>query len=203
MKIMRNTFHSAPRHESGSAYVIALFVILLLTMLGLSLAFVTGTESLIGSTEEYVEQAFSAADAGIGIAAARILVDKECVDESGDPLRDASFIMSTEPGKLTQIETTLLHTQTLSVVPCNLCEVGLEDGRPKYNRTQVLISSIGRRASLRTRGDQASTTHTQRLVSTIIDIQPFEVTIDNCIQSLERYDDGENKVDSLPPGGPG
>lgn len=185
----------AARPESGSAYVIALFVILLLTMLGLSLAFVTTTESQIGSNEEMIEQTFFAADAGIGIAAAQILVTKDYVDQCGDPMRDSSYVLDTEPSSLTQVESSVLQTLTLSAVPCNLCETGIENyGDNNYKRTSILIAAQGRRGSLRLRGDQTPTVISERTVSAIIDIQPFDVTQEAFI-ALERCDENQNKAE--------
>jgi hypothetical protein len=57
--------------EAGSAYVVVLLVLLLLTIVGLSLALVTGIESEIGATERMVHRTFYAADSGVSAAVAR------------------------------------------------------------------------------------------------------------------------------------
>lgn len=57
--------------EAGSAYIIVLLVLLLLTIVGLSLTLVTQIESEIGATEKMVHRTFYAADSGVSAAVAR------------------------------------------------------------------------------------------------------------------------------------
>jgi Tfp pilus assembly protein PilX len=66
-----------PRHEEGSAYLVTLLLLIVLTLMGLSLALVTSTESQIGANERILERVFYTSDAGVGIAAARILVSSD------------------------------------------------------------------------------------------------------------------------------
>jgi PilX N-terminal len=191
---MKPSLHfSRPNAQAGSAYVIALFVILLLSMLGLSLAFVTSTESQIGSNEELVEQTFFAADAGIGLAAAQILVTKEYIPVCGKPLRDSTVIMDSEPGTQTQLETTMLPTMLLLDAPCNLCEVGLDESKPRYKRAGILLGGQGRRGSIRTNRNDVPIAVAERRVTAILDVQPFEITQDAYL-ALERCDEKTNEA---------
>ena len=57
--------------ESGSAYILALLALLVLSIVGLSLIFITETESQIGVSERMLARTFYAADSGIPIAVAR------------------------------------------------------------------------------------------------------------------------------------
>lgn len=63
----------APRGEAGSAYVVALMALVVLTILGLALAFITQTEVQVGANEKTANRTFYAADAGIEVAAAQAL----------------------------------------------------------------------------------------------------------------------------------
>ena len=63
----------APRGEAGSAYIIALMALVILTILGLALAFITQTEVQVGANEKSANRTFYAADAGIEVAAAQAL----------------------------------------------------------------------------------------------------------------------------------
>jgi hypothetical protein len=63
------------RRESGSAYVITLLALVVLTILALGLAFVTGTEVQVATNERNINRTFYAADAGIQVAAAQALVN--------------------------------------------------------------------------------------------------------------------------------
>lgn len=57
--------------ESGSAYILALLVLLILSVVGLALIFVTETESQIGDSERILARTFYAAESGIPVAVAR------------------------------------------------------------------------------------------------------------------------------------
>jgi|GEM_PF-1997040 len=59
------------RAESGSAYLITLLVLVVLSIVGLSLVLITQVESEIGSTERIIHRTFYSADSGIAAAVAR------------------------------------------------------------------------------------------------------------------------------------
>lgn len=60
--------------EAGSAYLVAILALVVLTVVGLALALVTQTEMQIGSNERSIERAFYAADSGVALATAKTLV---------------------------------------------------------------------------------------------------------------------------------
>ena len=62
------------RREAGSAFVIALLVLVVLSILGLSLMLVTAGENQVGANERMVNRVFYTADSGLAVAASRILV---------------------------------------------------------------------------------------------------------------------------------
>ena len=64
----------APASQHGSVYVITLVVLLVLTVLGLSIALITQSEMQIGTNERMGETMFYAADSGIEVATAKALV---------------------------------------------------------------------------------------------------------------------------------
>lgn len=66
--------HPGLRREAGSAYVITLLALVVLTILALALAFVTGTEVQVATNERNLNRTFYAADAGIQVAAGQALV---------------------------------------------------------------------------------------------------------------------------------
>jgi hypothetical protein len=53
------------RGQDGSAYIIALLVLVVLTIIGLGLALITQTEMEIGANEKTLQRVFYAADSGI------------------------------------------------------------------------------------------------------------------------------------------
>jgi len=64
---------SPPRGERGSAYIVVLLALVVLTIIGLSLVMVTQTEVQLDSNERTISRTFFAADSGISIAPARRL----------------------------------------------------------------------------------------------------------------------------------
>ena len=65
------------RAQRGSAFVIVLLAILLLTTLGLSLALVTETEMQMGGNERVINQTFYAADSGLQAALGKLLTTQD------------------------------------------------------------------------------------------------------------------------------
>ncbi len=63
--------------ERGSAFVITLMVMIVLTVLGLSLVFITAGEQQVGANERLISRVFYAADSGIAIATARLMVNND------------------------------------------------------------------------------------------------------------------------------
>lgn len=62
------------RGERGSAILFAMLALVFLTVIGLSLAVVSETEMLIGSNEQITQEAFYAAEAGVGVATSQVIV---------------------------------------------------------------------------------------------------------------------------------
>ena len=71
--MMRTNLHPL-RRDQGSVYILALLVLLILTVVGLSLSLVTQSEMQIGVNERLSHQAFHMSTAGIDIATAKALV---------------------------------------------------------------------------------------------------------------------------------
>jgi hypothetical protein len=62
--------------ERGSAYIVTLLALVVLSIMGLSLVLVTQTEMQVGSNERTLNRVFYSADAGTRVAIARALVRK-------------------------------------------------------------------------------------------------------------------------------
>lgn len=72
----------AHRHQRGSAFILALIVIMLLTILGLSLAVVTETEMQLGSTERTIDRQHFAAESGLWAKVAGLILTNEWKKDS-------------------------------------------------------------------------------------------------------------------------
>ena len=57
--------HARARSQEGSAYLIALMALFLLTILGITVSLVTQTEILASSQERIIERTFYAAESGL------------------------------------------------------------------------------------------------------------------------------------------
>ncbi len=68
-----STVQADRRGEAGSAYILTLMALVVLTVLGLALALMTQTEVQLGGNEKTIHRTFYAADSGLGIAAAQAL----------------------------------------------------------------------------------------------------------------------------------
>ena len=61
------TANRSPRpSETGSAYIVTLLALVVLTILALALAMVTQTEVQVGANEKTINRTFYAADSGLG-----------------------------------------------------------------------------------------------------------------------------------------
>ena len=60
--------------EAGSAYIMVLLALVVLTIMGLSLSFMTQTELQIGANERVTTRVFYAADAAVDAALANVMV---------------------------------------------------------------------------------------------------------------------------------
>ena len=124
------------RTQEGSAYIVTLMVLFLLTIVGLSLTVVTQTEMLIGSQDRVTQRIFYAADAGLGVAVANALRQ--------DELAFSYEVVS--QGLTDRVEVSAFIP--LDAVKCNLCE--LNEDRDDFRRVPfavgVTASRIGKDA---------------------------------------------------------
>lgn len=167
---------TAPRptlgRESGSAYMMALLVLVVLTILGLALVLVTQSEMSIGSNELTLQRTFYEAESGVAIATARVLVNNDYraatfeLDEPGAGPLGASLL-----GFKSEIH--LAPVVPLSDAPCNLCEInnaGTYNEKAYRNINNVITSTATRRTAL------DPTPLAQKTVSAMVQVQPWKST---------------------------
>ena len=153
------------RGEQGSAYIVVLLVLLVLTTLALSLIFVSLTEMRIGANERTGQRNLAAAEAGVGMALARMLVNADYSDGTwvvNDRADGAATLVgsSTEVGPLVP----------LIEAPCTLCEINQAGtyGSTSFSRVNVAATAWGRRGG-------GSRVVGERVVSATLDVQPLQV----------------------------
>jgi Tfp pilus assembly protein PilX len=101
--------------ESGSAYILVLMVLLVLTLLGLVLAFITQSEVEMGANERSINRVFYGAEGGISAEVTNLLIAN---DHSA---QDLTFM---DPGSTTLgTQVVIPVAQDVNTGPCNLCEI--------------------------------------------------------------------------------
>lgn len=106
------------RSESGSVYLLALLVLLILTILGLALTLATEGEMQLGRNEELSKRNFYSADTGVAIATAKALVVPD--------LRSANIELvepSDTPGLNLRNRIEISALAPVQSGPCNLCQI--------------------------------------------------------------------------------
>lgn len=159
-KPRNHEFHSLPvrpRTDDGSAYIVTVLVLLILSVLGLSLVFVTQTEMLIGSQERTIQRTFYAADAGIHVSIIKNVKgnDRNCQevyfeDPNGGPLVD-------------YVRTSFFFP--LQVTACNLCSINSEDD---LRRVSYVIQAKAERLA-------DTTALAAKVVELMTDIEPLKL----------------------------
>jgi hypothetical protein len=117
--------------ERGSAYLIALLVLVVLSLVGLSLAAVTQTEVQLGGNERSLERTFYGSEAGIGLSVSRVLTVNQSTDQTTitatEPMR---FVL---PEQLAPIGLNLATRVEVSpyvpllAAPCNWCPTNYDE----------------------------------------------------------------------------
>ena len=136
---MRSIHRELPprRGDAGSAYVITLLALLVISVLGLSLVFITQTEMQIGSNERTIQRVFYAAESGLAISTARILVSQDYVPMEVD-LEDVGLGRS---------RTLMAGARPVYTAPCNLCEINNagDYSNKEYVTLNVAVEATGQR----------------------------------------------------------
>ena len=165
--------------EQGSAYLITLMVLFVLTTLGLSLSVVTQTEILAGAQERVLERTFYAAESGIELSIAKALAD----GDFGPSMHERSR-SELEQGKLMPIRERVQSSTffCLGDTPCNLCSVN--QGRSYARRNHLLAVNASRLAD----GD-TEVTLGRKALSSMVDVEPFQAIVD-CLADMPEATSG-------------
>lgn len=164
--------------ESGSAYLISLLAMVLLTIVGLSLTVVTQAELQIGANEGQANKVLYAADSGISESTARALTNADYKSKSltmeeayGNPTISPQF----------QIESSAFLPILDS--PCNLCEIN-NVGSYSDRAYRKLNHAITVRAS-RVAGSQ-NVPLARKSVSAMLEVQPWRISPPEALLVLDN-----------------
>ena len=172
--------------EEGSAYIIALMALFLLTILGISVSLVTQTEIMAASQERIIERTFYAAEAGLEVSIARAL-------GQGDygPVTHIAQRTELELGNLMQLRERVDSSTFFCMgdAPCNLCSIN--QGSQWVRRNHMLAVNAERQA---VDGGGVEIAVGRKSLTDMVDIEPTQVIVD-CLADLPestnsfRFDD--------------
>jgi Tfp pilus assembly protein PilX len=168
--------------EQGSSLVVALLALVVMTLLGLSLALVTSTESSLGDRERSAQRVFYAAEAGFPPAVSRALLDSDHTSH------EFSLAETNPLGLHNEVEVSSFFP--ILAVPCDLCEVhniAVYNSKQYYEVTHA-VTSRGMRVG---DGDEGSGPIAQKTVSVMVDVQPTEALAETfyTVMNEEEMDD--------------
>jgi hypothetical protein len=167
------------RSEAGSAYVITLLALVVLTILALALALVTQTEVQVGSNERTVSRMFYSADSGLGVAVAEALLVNNNPDSPGLPGPRTVLLNRVSVGAGPALSTNVADRVTISAfvpiqyVRCDLCQS--EEGKQKFWRVNHAVSATAERIAWTGSGapTAAATLLGQKTLSGMFQFEPW------------------------------
>ncbi|MDX1630624.1 MAG: pilus assembly PilX N-terminal domain-containing protein [Thermoanaerobaculia bacterium] len=151
--------------ESGSAYIIALLLLVVFTVIGLGLTLITQTEMQLGANEKTLQRSFYAADSGLSLKQAEALTEADFASKTYT-LQDLGMA---SPGLATQeVDTSPFFPIEKS--PCNLCDIN-NQGEYRENSFWRLNYAATAEAS-RYVGSSAEAT-SMKTIATMVSVQPW------------------------------
>jgi PilX N-terminal len=127
------------RRQSGSAYLIVLLALVVLTILGLSLSTVTSLEMEVGQNERGATRIFYSADSGIGVAVAHALTSHEY--RSRQILLPVEVQLEPSGDQVSRgTQLAVSYFVPIQAAPCNLCSVN-ENETKFYKVNHAVVSS--------------------------------------------------------------
>lgn len=156
------------RGEAGSAYILTLMALVILTVLGLALALITQTEVQVGANEKTIHRTFYAADSGLGIAAAQALA-------SGRYAPTTVVLNRTQVGNANIADRVRISTLApILTVRCDWCPAN-DDGVPKFWKVHHAATATSERIAWE--GNVAppddATLLGQKTLSVMFEFQPW------------------------------
>jgi Tfp pilus assembly protein PilX len=161
---------ASPRRQSGSAYVIALLALVVLTILGLALALVTQSELQLGGNERSITRTFYASDSGIAASVSRALVAADFTGKTyrvSDPAKTGGLAI------YNNVEVTPFYP--LYDAPCNLCEVNNAGtySNKAYRKLNNAVTTEAKRQGLAPGGTQIA----DKVIAVMIEAQPQPASV--------------------------
>ncbi len=169
-----------PTREAGSAFIVTLLCLVVLTIVGLSLALITQTERQLGVNERTAQRVFYAADSGTHMGTARVLAQNDH--------NQMTVVLNQSQGKLglrlaDRVEVSRFHPILAS--PCNFCEIN--QGSQYFDVNHAITATaerIGWTGGGPPPADAAAVA--RKTVGEMVAFQPWQVSLDrDVLPSLE------------------
>ena len=167
-------------HNEGSAYIVALLVLVVLTLVGLSLSLITQTELEIGSAERTIQRVFYSAESGVASTVAKALTEADYGSRSYrfeernavGVVRLANFRSDTEVSQFVPIIDP----------PCNLCEI---NDAGTYSDDSYKKVTFGVESAARRQNEGSTAILAQKVIDTNVDVQPWKLTTEAQLTAIE------------------
>jgi Tfp pilus assembly protein PilX len=172
---MTNPMPARTRGQQGSAYLIALMALFLLTILGISVSLVTQTEILSSSQERTIERTFYAAESGLEASIARALGE-------GDfgPTEHVATRNELEQGELMNVQERVQSSPFFCMgdAPCNLCSINQGS---QYVRRNHMVAVNATRSGVTGAGTDIPVG--RKSLSSQVNVEPMQTIVD-CLAEL-------------------
>lgn len=188
------------RAQDGSAYIVVLLVLLLLTIFGLSLVLITQTERQIGANQRDAGRNFFAAESGIAVAVAWLQESNTQPHEvivGTRSLGGGSESSLADDGPSVVIRDVVQTTQMLVAgsQDSNLGDVSSNSGKAQ-SRANFQFETNARRVSTATSGALAGREVQlgQKRIEVMIEMDPFDLRAENAYTGTLEYEDEESEA---------
>jgi hypothetical protein len=168
MRTVSPALRRPPSAQRGSAYLIVLLVLVVLTIVGLSLVLITQTEMQIGANERVTNRVFYAADAGVQIATVRAMFHD--YTPTSFVLRDSSGIGALNAGE--RVELSPFYAILWGA--CNLCTIN--QGQNLLDVNHALTVRATRLGWTGAEPTEDSPQQAQKTIAVMMELQPWELT---------------------------
>jgi Tfp pilus assembly protein PilX len=161
------------RGERGTAFVIALLVLLVLTIAGLALTLMTQTEMRIGANEREANRTFYASDSGIQVSTARTLWTANTTQTLTILLNTTQQdqTLSSAPPLTFEDQIVVTPLYAIHTQPCEFCQVN-QNLQIKYAYTTHVVNVSTTRVGQFGTSNPYTETMAQQVVASMIGIQP-------------------------------
>jgi PilX N-terminal len=170
------------RASSGSAYLLTLMVLVILTMVGLSLSLIAQTEQQLGANERTMQSAFYAADSGVAIGTARAIAinDQSPITVLLDRRTLGSSFLANQ--------VLVSPFQQILPMPCNYCEIN--QGFQYFNVNHAVNATAQRVAWANATPFPPDDVriNARATVGSMVEIQPWQVTLEYSVREVSDED---------------